>query len=143
LPDARGNVTFGAVFVAQPFSNQLVAITLSGRQLLDALEQQLDNPSWVRILSPSAGFGFAYDMTKPIGERIVRATLDSAAIDPARTYRVAMSGYLADGGDKFEAFTRGTDRALGPIELDALIAHLGQGMLPLPALDRVENKTPR
>ncbi len=142
VPDAQGNVTFGSAFVAQPFGNPLVTMTLTGRQIRAALEQQFTNPNWIRILSPSAGFRFSYDMNRPVGQRIVATTLNGAAIEDNATYRVAMSEFLSNGGDLFDTFKSGTDKAVGPVDIDALIAWLSKGgPTPLPALDRVINLT--
>lgn len=142
LPDANGNVTFGAAFVAQPFSNALVTLSLTGKQIRDALEQQFTNPNWIRILSPSAGFRFAYDGNRPAGQRIVSATLDGVPLADAKTYRVAMSEFLSNGGDLFDVFKSGTHRTVGPVDVNALIAWLSRGgQTPLPALDRVTKQT--
>ena len=40
LEDASGNVTYGAAFNVQPFNNYVVSETLTGQQVLDALNQQ-------------------------------------------------------------------------------------------------------
>ena len=56
-----GEVSYGDVFSAQPFRNQLVTMTLTGQQLKDALEQQWTDPKRPRILQVSKGFAFAWD----------------------------------------------------------------------------------
>jgi 5'-nucleotidase len=50
--------------------------------------------------------------------------LDGTPIGMATNYVVAMNNYLVAGGDGFAAFTGGTNRVTGPIDLDALIAYL-------------------
>ena len=50
--------------------------------------------------------------------------LDGAAIDPAKTYRVAMNEFLAGGGDGFAAFKDGKNKCVGPSDLDAFTAYL-------------------
>ena len=143
-PDKDGQVTFGTVFAAQPFGNTLVTKSLTGQQILDVLEQQLNNPDWYRILSPSHGFRFGYDLSRPLGQRILFATLDGKPIDPGATYRVTVSDFLSNGGDGFSVFKDGSNAAVGPTDLEALIALLSRGGgTPLPALDRVENKSPQ
>lgn len=144
LPGADGKVTFGSVFAAQPFGNTLVTKTMTGRQILELLEQQLNNQDWFRILSPSTGFRFGYDLSRPVGQRILFATLNGAAIDAGAAYRVTVSDFLSNGGDGFSIFKEGTNPAVGPTDLEALMALLSQGKgTSLPALDRVENKTPQ
>lgn len=143
LPQADGRVTFGAVFAAQPFGNTLVTKTLTGRQIRALLEQQFNDPNWVRILSPSAGFRFGYDLSRPAGQRLVFATLDGTPIEDDRPYRVTASDFLFNGGDAFSLFKEGTAATVGSSDLEALIAWLSRnGATALPMLDRVENRTP-
>ena len=142
LPGADGNITFGTVFAAQPFGNTLVTKTLTGKQIIGILEQQLNNPNWYRILSPSSGFRFGYDLSRPIGERVVFATLNGVPLDDNQTYRVTVSDFLSNGGDGFSLFKDGSSPAVGPTDLEALIAFLSRGgKTALPAIDRIENKT--
>jgi 5'-nucleotidase len=142
LPD--GKVTFGSVFAAQPFGNTLVVKSFTGKQLRDLLEQQFNDPNYVRILSPSKGFRFGYDLSRPVGQRVLFATLNGAPLEDAKSYRVAVSDFLSNGGDAFLAFKDGTNPVVGDIDLEALVAHLSRsGVPPLPQLDRVENRTPQ
>ncbi len=107
-----GAVSYGDVFAAQPFRNQLVTMTLTGQQLKDALEQQWAEPKRPRVLQVSSGFSYSWDNSKGDGERIIAETmtLNGARIDPVARYRVTVNNYLAEGGDGFVAFTQGSDR---------------------------------
>jgi 5'-nucleotidase len=59
--DASGTVTYGDLFAAQPFSNVLVAVTLSGAEILALLERQFHKaPERSRILQV-AGLDYAWD----------------------------------------------------------------------------------
>ena len=51
-------------------------------------------------------------------------TLNEVPIDPAATYRVTVSNFLANGGDTFSAFTKGRERTLGPSDIAAFEAWL-------------------
>ncbi len=65
-------------------------------------------------------------------------TLDGAPLDPAASYRVTVPEFLADGGDGFAVPTAGTDRLVGPTDVDALVAYLGRGVpVSPPPLDRI------
>ena len=143
IPGADGTITFGSVFSAQPFGNQLIVKTLTGSQLKEVLEQQFSNADWVHVLSPFSGFRFGYDLSKPVGSRVIFATLNGAPIEDAKTYRVAVSDFLFNGGDSFAGFVAGTNAIVGPTDLEAFIAFVGRpGVTALPALDRIENLTP-
>ncbi|TBW39725.1 bifunctional metallophosphatase/5'-nucleotidase [Siculibacillus lacustris] len=133
-------VTYGDVFAVQPFANNLVTITLTGADLHEALEQQWSDPNNPRLLQPSAGFSYTWDAAKPIGERVDPAsiTLDGRPIDPAARYRVTLNNFLADGGDGFKVFRKGTDAVTGVFDVDALEAFLKTaGVVEAPALGRI------
>lgn len=117
-----GTVTYGDVFVSQPFRNQLVTLTLTGMQIRNMLEQQWLDPKRPRILQVSRGFGYAWDAARPIGDRVVAdsLTLNGRRIDPAARYRVTVNSFLAVGGDGFTVFTEGTAPQVGVYDIDAL-----------------------
>jgi 5'-nucleotidase len=121
-----GVVTYGEAFAVQPFGNSLVTMALSGAQLDSLLEQQWCGQSAQRILQVSAGFTYTWDATKPVCDRVDPATIKigGVPVDPMRTYRVTVNGFLADGGDRFTVLTQGSNRLGGPIDVDALTAHL-------------------
>lgn len=144
VPKADGTVTFGDLYAVQPFNNTLVTRTFTGAQVLAVLEQQFADTARRQILSPSAGFLFRYDRSRPAGQRVMAASLDGVAIDPARRYRVTMNSFLASGGDGFTVFTQGTETTNGGNDIDALQAWIAAvPVRQLPPADRVTNLTPR
>src|SRR4029077_18158283 len=98
-----GAVTYADLFDSQPFRNQLVTLTLTGKQIKDMLEQQWLDPKRPRILQVSKGFAYAWDGSRPDGERVLadRLSLNGTPIDPAASYRVTVNNYLSVGGDGF------------------------------------------
>jgi 5'-nucleotidase len=126
-----GEVTYGDLFAVQPFDNQLVKMELTGDQIYRLLEQQWqpqsDGSVRVRILQVS-GLKFAYDESKPIGQRVTSATLaDGTPIDRNdTTYTVVANSFIATGGDGFTVFDEAsaTQQTLGG-ELDPLEAYFG------------------
>jgi len=137
-PAADGTITFGSIYAVQPFGNTLVTKTFTGAQLRALLEQQFDDDGFVQTFSPSEGFALVYDMSRPVGSRIVSVTLDGKPIDPLADYRVTMNSFLAAGGDSFTVFKDGTDVVTGPVDLDAIEAYLaGKDMVALPATGRI------
>jgi 5'-nucleotidase len=117
-----GAVTYADLFASQPFRNQLVTLTLTGQRIKDMLEQQFLDPKRPRILQVSKGFSYAFDYTKPDGERILadRMSLNGAPIDPAASYRITVNNFLAVGGDGFTVLTQGTAPQIGVYDVDAL-----------------------
>ncbi|MBR0774689.1 bifunctional metallophosphatase/5'-nucleotidase [Bradyrhizobium diazoefficiens] len=120
-----GTVSFGDVFASQPFRNLLVTQTLSGRQIKDLLEQQWLDPKRPRVLQVSKGFSYAWDASRPVGQRVLaeRLMLDGKPIDPTASYRVTVNDYLASGGDGFTVAKEGTARQVGVYDADALFAY--------------------
>jgi 5'-nucleotidase len=143
IPAADGSVTFGQVFAMQPFGNTVVVKTLTGAQLKTLLEQEFQNlADRPKMLMPSRGFFFAYDLSHPYGERIVEMRLNGRAIEPAARYRVAVNNFLASGGDNFSVLAQGADAADAGLDTDAVEAWLKQGA-PVPGLGRVDDRTPQ
>lgn len=118
------SVTFGDLYLVQPFNSELITVTLTGAELKEAMEQQLDADAPEQLLACSAGFIQTIDRSRPIGSRVVSMTLDGAPIDPAKSYRVTVNSYLANGGDSFAAFVKGRDRVVGTTDIAALEAYL-------------------
>lgn len=123
-PAADGSVTFGQISATQPFQDTLVTQTLTGREIKAVLEQGLDAVGPEQILMPSAGFVYRYDRSRPIGDRITAMALNGEPIGFDRAYRVTTSMFLANGGDTFDAFTKGRDRTPGPTDVAAFEAWL-------------------
>lgn len=138
-PAADGTVTFGDLFTTQPFGNNLQVREYSGAQLLTVLEQQFTNADGPKLLFPS-GLSYSYDRSKPEGQRIIGPLVQGKPLDPAATYRVAMNGFLAGGGDSFTTLKVGRIVAGGVLDLDALEAWFARGqVVEPPALGRVKD----
>ena len=120
LTNADGSVSFGQIFAVEPFGNLLVTQSLTGAQIKAILEQGFDAAGPEQVLTPSAGFAYGYDRARPVGDRIVRLTLNGSPIEPGRLYRVTTSEFLADGGDTFTTFLQGGDRTPGITDVAAL-----------------------
>lgn len=118
-PAPDGTVTFGQVYAVEPFNNSLVTMTLTGAQVRAVIEEGLDDDGASQVLSSSAGLKFSYDMRRPSGNRVVSLTLDGKPVDPMANYRVTVVNFLAEGGDGFSTFTKGTDRIRGMIDNEA------------------------
>jgi 5'-nucleotidase len=135
-----GVVSFEDVFASQPFRNQLVTLTLAGTAIKEMLEQQFLDPKRPRVLQVSNGFAYAFDASKPFGERVIaeRMTLNGARIEPDKAYRVTVNNYLALGGDGFAAIKSGTASLFGIYDSDALFAYFGANSPLAPtAQDRI------
>ncbi|MEU0163583.1 bifunctional metallophosphatase/5'-nucleotidase [Streptomyces sp. NPDC006261] len=144
--EGDGVVTYGEAFTVQPFTNMMNVVDLTGAQLVAALQQQVSgaNEASPKILQVSRGLTYTLDLTKTGAARVVTDSvkLNGAAIDPARTYRVAMNEFLAGGGDGFPALGQGTNKLVGASDLDLFNAYLAAhstaaSPLDPPATDRI------
>lgn len=147
VPGPNGNISYAQIFALEPFGNTLVVRTMTGAQLHALLEQQFIDKNGAAqlqasILIPSANFSFAYDLSKPAGQRIVTMTLNGKAVDPAGRYRVTINNFLASGGDGYSVLTEGTDTFDAGLDLDALEAWLATNPAP-PVVGRMKDLTPR
>ncbi|MFB6956038.1 bifunctional metallophosphatase/5'-nucleotidase [Streptomyces sp. NPDC056309] len=126
--EGDGVVTFGEGFAVQPFSNTVNLKNLTGAQLITVLKQQVSgsNAAAPKYLQISSGLTYTLDLTKTGADRVVEDSirLDGKPIDPSATYRVAMNSFLADGGDGFTEFAKGTDQFVGSDDLAALVDYL-------------------
>ena len=155
------DLTYGDAFTVQPFGNTLVTMTLTAQQIRDLLEQQFagcHGQAATRVLQVSNGLRVAWTPDGGCGSRIRSVTLapmdlvadpaaphpvgpqrvlvsDGVVPSPTATYRVAVNGFLADGGDGFSLFAAGTDRRAGPQDIDALVAYLRAFKAPAAAYD--------
>jgi 5'-nucleotidase len=120
-----GRISYADIFASQPFRNQLVTLTLTGKQIKDMLEQQWLDPKRPRILQVSKGFAYAWDGARPDGERILadRLSLNGQPIDPAASYRVTVNNYLSVGGDGFTVLKDGKAPQFGVYDVDALYTY--------------------
>ena len=94
-----GPVTKGSVFELMPFDNQLVVLTLKGKDILDLCE------SFARY----GGQGVAGMRVKTVDGKLADVRVAGKAVDPNALYTVATSDYLSGGTDHMEALTRFVD----------------------------------
>jgi 5'-nucleotidase len=127
---SNGVVSFGQAQAVLPFGNTLVVMDITGAQLRAMLEQQWDRPNKDQyMLQVSRGLSYAWDSTRPVGQRLVPGSLkvNGMPVDENKPYRIVANNFLADGGDNFPALAKGVNRQdTGLRDLDALIAWLKQ-----------------
>lgn len=109
-----GDVTMGQVLEVLPFSNTVAWGEMTGAVLLADLENGLSRAHDMTLPGTGrfpqvAGLRFAFDVRKPIGQRIgkveVRGEGDAwVPLDPAKTYRVGTNNFTRSGGDDYKGF---------------------------------------
>ena len=106
--EGNGVVTYGEAFAVQPFSNNLVTVTLTGAQIKTVLDQQFSQ-GVARILLVSSGFTYAYTWDAAAKTGTIDAT--SIRLNGAHRHGGKLpcddEQLLAGGGD---SASDGTDR---------------------------------
>ena len=133
VPNEDGTITYAQTYEVEPFSNELGYVTLKGSDLKDALEQQWktdlnsQNSRPMLKLSLSSNVRYTYDPARPYGERITSVTINGEPLKADGTYTVGSVNFLLDGGDSFEALTRGGAAILnGNLDRDSINAYLAR-----------------
>ncbi len=133
-----GEVTYAEAFTVLPFGNILVSIDMTGADIKDVLEQQFD-PNRGRqqlALGVSEGFSYTWDDTQPQGSKVSEMALNGVPLEEDSTYRVSTLNFLAEGGDSFTAFTKGTNLLGGPGDFQNLVDFMGDN----PQLEAPEDR---
>jgi 5'-nucleotidase len=140
----NGQVTYGELFTAEPFQNNLVTMTLTGAGIKTLLEQQFKGcalgsppgepaPANNRMLQVSASFAYTWSRSAPPCNKVTSIKINGAAVDPAAKYRITVNNLLADGGEQLYAFKEGTDRIVGETDLEAMLAYFAKHPTVAPA----------
>jgi len=137
-----GQVRYEDLFSIQPFSNNLVTMTLTGAQIVQLLEQQWIGRSGPTgtMLQVSRGFSYSWDAARPVGQRVVPGSVMLAGqpLRPDASYRVTVNSFLAGGGDNFVVLKEGKSAVTGLMDIDALELHVKNNPTLSPgALDRI------
>ena len=110
-PLPRGEVSFDTAYTVLPFHNVLLELQLSGRQIVEVLEDAvgnyLDQGGSDGSHPYAAGLRWHLDLSQPRGSRFRQVEVKRKAsdawqpIEPERTYTLVTSDYLAEGGDGY------------------------------------------
>jgi 2',3'-cyclic-nucleotide 2'-phosphodiesterase (5'-nucleotidase family) len=88
-----------------PFRTYVTVLSVTGIQLRQALENSVSEVELAkgRFLQVS-GLSFTYSIDKQVGERVQTININGEPLDLNKSYSVATSDYLANGGDGYEMF---------------------------------------
>ena len=109
-----GPVTLGNVFELMPFENELVVLDAPGA----VVQQLFDYAAPVRMAISGATYAVGPDK-KPQDIRI-----GGQPLDPAKTYSIALSDYLAGGGDHLDFLQASRLRHTGLLLRTAIVDHI-------------------
>lgn len=87
-----------------PFENPVVKLEVTGAVLRAALENgvsQVIEESESGRFPHVSGVQFDFDGRKPAGSRVVKATVNGQPLDEKKTYTLACTSFVANGGDGY------------------------------------------
>ncbi len=129
-----GSISVGDVLEVMPFANTLVLLDLSGAQLKEALEGDIDFLISKKYPSPYpylAGLRMTVAPNAASGQRVTALAVkdDGGVFQPLRPdaiYRCVVSNFVAGGGDGFASIrnAKGFRSDSGIVDADALRDHL-------------------
>ncbi|QDA61010.1 5'-nucleotidase C-terminal domain-containing protein [Hymenobacter jejuensis] len=109
-----GNITLGSVFELMPFENELVVLDTPG----PVMQQLFDYAAHLKMALSNVTYSVGPD-GKPVNVRV-----GGKPFEPARTYTVAISDYLAGGGDNMVFFKAIKPRSTGVLLRNAIADHI-------------------
>jgi 5'-nucleotidase len=121
-----GRITWGDILSVHPFNNHVLVVSMTGAQLLQALEEQWSSdPAAIPRILKTSGLYYEWDPARPAGSHIVRACdAQLHTLQPTVTYRVAVNDFLMGGGDDFKTFGTLPVDEVGPVDAEALESYL-------------------
>ena len=120
--EAGKPVTLSDLFAIQPFSNELIVMTLTGAQLKEVVLRQLPKTTAPRRFAQvSNNFRFQWSQAADGTPTLDSLTLDGQPLVDTKDYRVVVNNFMAEGGDDLSVFRQGRDKVNLGVDLDALV----------------------
>ena len=129
----EGEVTWGELFSAQPFDDDLVVLELTGQDLIVLLNEQWTSGVDSDVLQTS-GLEYTWD-PRPGAQnnRVVEARIGGKPLRVEAKYTVVVNRYLAEGGEGLQAFASARKIATAPSDLEALAQYIKSQPQPFDA----------
>lgn len=139
VPGLKQHVTMREVMNSYVYPNKLAVETITGADLKQALERcasyflliagkVIVNPEFLKpklrhyIYDIYSGIDYTFDLTRPIGDRVVQLDYHDAPVQPDQSLTVTLNHYRAGGGGNYPMFgTEKIDRQLST-DMTVLIA---------------------
>lgn len=125
-----GPITYKDVLKVQPFSNTVATVDLTGNEVMAYLNAAAQMSVGSGAFAQFAGLQLVIS-----GGHVISVTIKGQAIDPTKTYRLAMNNFQASGGDGYPKLTTHPSYVnTGFVDADVLRAYIA-GKSPLKAAD--------
>ncbi|WP_318764843.1 bifunctional metallophosphatase/5'-nucleotidase [Lactiplantibacillus carotarum] len=139
VPGLKQHVTMREVMNSYVYPNKLAVETITGDDLKRALERcasyfllkngrVIVNPEFLKpklrhyVYDVYSGIDYTFDLTRPIGERVIKLEYHGAPVTPEQPLTVTLNHYRAGGGGNYPMYgTAKIDHQL-PTDMTVLIA---------------------
>jgi len=128
-------VTLSDLFAIQPFSNELIALTISGTQLRELIRRQLPKRGGPAVLQVSNNVRYQWSQATGAEAVLESVTVDGKPLDLARDYRVVVNTFMAEGGNDLNVLKQGRERLAVGMDIDAFEEWLRENPK---AMDQIE-----
>jgi len=100
VPLYKGEITVGTLFEFQPFDNEMLILEIKGKDLYPLFEYHKSRKNT------------AIGNTKVVFEndKLTNVLIGGVPLEEEKTYSVAISDYLADGGDEMKFWNKANNR---------------------------------
>lgn len=134
------NLTREDIITELPFRARLQVIELTGKQLLSSLENGVSMVDQLKgKFMQISGVSLTYAPDKPVGERLISATVGGQPVDIERMYTIATTSYLASGGDDYTMFAQArkinSNQSQSPLISDILIYKMRKEKIVSPVVE--------
>jgi len=129
--------TLSDLFAIQPFTNELIALTLTGAQLQELIRRQLNSrrangPATLQI---SHNLRYQWSQAQGAEPVLESVTVDGKPLDLTRDYRIVANNFTAEGGNDLNMMKQGRDRVVVGMDIDAFEEWLRENPK---AMDQIE-----
>lgn len=98
-------LTRGDIIQELPFRNKVALLNVTGRQIVDALENGFSLIEKVKGRFPQvSGMKVVYDSRRKVSERVISVTVHGKKLVENKFYKLVTTDYLAIGGDGYTMF---------------------------------------
>jgi 2',3'-cyclic-nucleotide 2'-phosphodiesterase (5'-nucleotidase family) len=119
-PIMKGEVTRGMIYELMPFENELVVVTLSGEKMVELIQYVATKT--MGATNAKSGVPVSGIRIRMGNGEVTDVMVGMYQFDPAKSYNVVTSDYLAQGGDNMNFF-------LDPIKSESLNVKLRDAII--------------
>lgn len=110
----QGNITVGKIYELMPFDNMIDVVELNGSDCIDLF-------TWIVKWNGAPVAGLSLTIAEGTATGIL---INGVPFDSSRTYRVATSDYMANGGDGATMFAKGVRTSTNYKLRDAILEYI-------------------